>query len=234
MMELITASFIAFCGLLGALLRYAPFANSISKGQKQKVFFCYGVLYLLYTGVLTAFLHYLGMTAAIRCLQVGGNLFSLAVLIPNLCIIRGRFREHIFLLGMVVTCQYLMLSIPAYIVSFDKSLSPFMLMCAFFGLYGVLLLITFFPMRTLMKRTVEPFLELSNHNYWDTICFVPLAFFFGMMFFLWGTDTVSDLLQMVSSMFSGSMLIFMCLSLKPISMWWKIMTLKLHIMAYQG
>lgn len=213
MLELTVALVIAFFGFMGAMLRCAPFIKSATGKQKRMLALGFGIVILAYIGALLIAMKILGLQAAILCLQVGGNLLALAMLPPLLYIFRGAFKEHIFMLGVVASCQYLLLSVPAYIVSLLDGVGPFITMWAFFGSAGVLMLMTYFPMRRLLIYTVEPFLKIDSGSYWNTICFVPLVFFFAMMFVLWGSETVSSLLQMVSGLFSGSMIIFMCLSI---------------------
>ena len=212
MLEFLTAVMIASFGLMGAMLRCAPFAKNATSKQKRMLAAGFGIVILIYIGVLTAIMKLLGMQTAILCLQAGGNVLALAMSLPLLYVFRGAFKEHIFMLGVVASCQYLLLSVPAYIISL-LTVAPVVRMWVFFGSTGVLLLLTYFPMRQMLIYTVEPFLRIDSGTYWNTICFVPLVYFFAMMFVLLATETISSFFQMVSGLFSGSMIIFMCLNI---------------------
>lgn len=212
MEELILAAVIASFGLIGAVLRFSPFITTTPTKKRRAVWLWYGALTALYTGILAVTLHFVGLEKAADCLQIGGNIFAFAVSVPLLLVLRENYRVHIFLLGVVASCQYLLLSIPAFVVSFDWGLTPGGDLLLLFGVYGLILLATYYPMRRLMIYTVEPFLHMQEHGYWDTVCFVPLAFFFAIIFIVWAMKDVDSLHQLISSQFSCSMLLFMCVS----------------------
>lgn len=213
MLELFVAILIGLCMISGVLLRYTPFAAIITPKQKHVLYIVYAAVGLGNVLLMTILFHFFGLTIAIDYLQIGGTAYAVLLSLANIYVIRGKNREHLFVLGIVLSYHYLMLSVPVYLLSLMPGLHALQSLLVFLGIYGGVLLLTYWPFVGLLCNTIEPFLHMDTGNYWNTICFIPLAYFTAMTTFRWSTDTVDSALQLISGLFSGAIMIFMCMSI---------------------
>ena len=194
-------------------MRYWPFRSMVCPRRKRLLLKIYIAACLLNTVIATAFFAYRGLDSIVSYMHTGGSLFAIALTVVNILILPGRFGEHLFTLGITRTLHFLMLSIPAYILSLQPELTPAARLGQLLGLYGILVLLSHNPLQKMLCRTIAPFLELETRGYWNTIFFIPIAFFVAAAILIWGSDGVNPLLQMISSLSSGTMLVLMCWSI---------------------
>ncbi len=214
MTEFLIALIVTGCLCSGLVMRYIPFRSIANTQTKKKLFLLYGLSCLGNITIATLVFHLWGITQIVPYLHTGGSLFAIFVTLINIRLLPGRTGEHLFTLGMSRTLHFLMLSIPAYIISLQPQLDPVWQLIQLLGLYSILILITHYPLQQLLRHTIEPFLKLESEEYWKTIFFIPLAFFAAAAIMVWGTDTVNPLLQLISSLVSSGMLILMCKSIQ--------------------
>lgn len=214
MTEFLVAIAVAGCLCSGLVMRYIPFRSMVDTKTKKKLFLLYGLACLANIAIATLVFHLWGLEQVVPYLHTGGSLFAIFVTLINIRLLPGRTGEHLFTLGMSRTLHFLMLSTPAYIISLQPQLSPAGRLIQLLGIYAALLLITHYPLQQLLRHTIEPFLKLETGEYWKTIFFIPLAFFAAAAIMVWGTDTVNPLLQLISSLVSGGMLVLMCKSIQ--------------------
>lgn len=211
MLELLISILVWVCAVSGTVLRYAPFGELCSPGKKRLLFTIYAAVGILSIVMMTVFLHLFGLATALWYLQVGGTVLAVLLSSVNILVIRGKLKEHLFVLGFVVTCHYLMLSTPAYVISLVE-LEPVKELFLFIGIYCAFLLLTHFPFRALLRRAITPLLQLEGTEYSNTVLYVPLAYFVAIISHVGASDTVDRGLQLISSLFSLSIMILMCLS----------------------
>lgn len=197
----------------GMIIRYWPFRSMVCPRRKRLLRRIYIAACLLNTVIAAVFFSIRGLDTLVSYLHTGGSLFAIALTVVNILILPGHFGEHIFTLGITRTLHFLMLSIPAYILSLQPELTPAARLIQLLGLYGLLILLSHNLLQKMLCRTVAPFLELETQGYWNTIFFIPIAFFVAAAILIWGSDGVDPLLQMISSLSSGTMLVLMCWSI---------------------
>lgn len=212
MLNLLVAVFLQLCMTSGIALRYAPFAEVVPPEKMRLLVTIYTVSGLAHIVFMTVLFHFLSLSVVIQYIQVGGTIYAVLLSVANMLVIRGKFGKQLFVLGVVLTCQYLMLSIPAYLVSLFPELDVFGRLVLFLGTNGLLLLLTHWPMAKLLHMTVTPYLHLDTDSYRHTIFYIPIAYFFAIVTYVWGSDTVDWMIQLVSSLLSGGMMVLMCLS----------------------
>ena len=213
MLEFMMAVVVTVCMTCGLLLRYYPFRTMVTAGQKKLLFSLYAALCLLNLATATWVFHRFGPGASVSYLHTGGSVFAIITAIVNICLMKSRFGEHLFALGIVRTIHFLLLSTPAYIITLVPGLGDGEQLILFLGIYTFILLITHWPFQRLLCKTIEPFLQLESNDYWKTIFFIPIAFFIASAIFEWGAKDVNYLLQLISSLVSCSIMILMCLSI---------------------
>lgn len=213
MIELFCALLLTLCVFGGVLLRYAPFAPVVTRRQKKTLWICYIGLSAVNMVLLTAGMFAWGVECVFMYLRFGMILYAGLLTLVNILVISGKVREHLFVFGVVTTCNYLLMSVPNYIITFLPGYNPTEYMLLILLVYSLLLLLTFWPMRKLLCQTVEPFLHLQTNGYWNTIWFIPIALFGTRVLFAGGEHNMGSLLQLLSSGLSGSIIILMCLSI---------------------
>ncbi len=212
-MIVLASVLLLFCSCVGIALRYAPFASIITPQQKKKLWIGYTVAIVLKLISLVILMLVQGVNGGFLYLRYGLLLHAVFLTVVNIILIPGHLREHLFVFGVVMTCKYLLLTIPNFIITFfpNSTASAYLFMILIS--YTALLLGTYAPMRLLLKSTVTPFLKLEAGSYWNTIWFIPIALFGTRFLQVGGSHNAGGLLQLLSSGLSGAIVILMCLSI---------------------
>lgn len=213
MAEFLGALLISLCLVPGILLRYTPFAPLVSGRQRGILIFLYTAVSVLNILVMTLALRWKGYGSVFLFLRFDGVIFTVVMAVINILVIPGRWREHLFVFGVVLTCNYLLLAVSTFVMTRLAELDALSLFAIGGGLYLALLLATNYPMRRLLRHTVEPFLGLDSGNYWDTIWSIPIALFLFLFIALGADQRIDSLLQLFSRALYGLVMIQMCLSI---------------------
>lgn len=213
MMYFVVSVLLTLCTSVGVVLRYAPFSPVITAQQKRSLLITYGVLAAVNITVWTLVLSIQGWMAAFNYLRYGGIVYAVALSLVNIFVIRGRIREHLFAFGVVLTCTYLLMSIPNYAITFLTQPNVKTNLFIVLGIYSAVLLLTLWPLRLLLCRTVTPFLEMNNSEYWSSVWFIPIAFFGTKFLSLGGEHNTGGYMQLISSMLYIVVIILMCVSI---------------------
>lgn len=213
MIRILGALFLSLCVFTGAMLRYAPFTEVLRPDRKKWLWMGYGVMFTLNFTVLLLSLYCWGVTAGFTYLRYGIIVYAALMTLFHILVIPGKTREHLFVFGVVSSCNYLLLSIPNYLITFLPGYSPTVYLFVVLTVYTLLLLISYWPMRRLLRRTVKPFLDMDTGEYWNTIWFIPIAIFGTRFLFVGGVHNTGGIVQLLSSILSGSVIVLMCISI---------------------
>lgn len=213
MLELLAAVIMTICMSYGIQLRYAPFRSVTTSRQRRTVFLCYGVLSLVNVAGLTAVLHIWDLTLAFSYMRYGAIVYAALLTLVNILVIRGWTREHIFVFGVVITFHYLLLSIPNFALTFVPEPDVTVYLFVVLGVYCAVLLLTHWPLRYLVRRTVEPFLHMDSGEYWNTLWLLPLAFFATKFISLGGEHDTGGIRQLISNGLYAAIMVLACLSI---------------------
>jgi len=207
-MNYVYALITVLCSLFGFTLRYYPFRNVITADNRKRLYFVYGILSMLHFAALAAF--YGRNSITLEMVQSDGVFFTMLLLAVYMVLIPGRWREHLFVYGVVVTCSYMVMSIPVYLsaVYMHGSVNLWTM-----AIYSALLVVVYFPLRKLLDMTVTPFLYLDSGNYWSTVWFVPVAMFLAMYFICPGGEHKDTINHLVSHGLIALATITMCWSI---------------------
>lgn len=212
MSEFCGAALVSLCLIPGLLLRYSPFTSMVDRRRKRLLLALYIAASVVNTLVLTAMLRLWGVREAYSYLKINGVVFTLITMGINLLVIRGMWREHLFVYGVVLSCNYLLLGFTVYLITLLRELEQYWALILTAVSYLLLLLLTYAPMRTLLRNTVEPFLDLENGDYWKAIWFLPVAQFLGMLISPGGGQIVDSIRQLFSRGLYVSVTILICLN----------------------
>lgn len=208
MRGVILAILITGCMVSGLLLRYGAIASVVPPEKKRKLFVCYAAALVIHAVVLTAYFWKAGPSVAVA--KNSGVVFAVLTTGINILMLRNRVRENLFAFGIVIVCNYLLLGYPSYLghllmqngIRFDGF--------AAVGVYALLLLVTFFPMRKLLKNTVEPFLSMDSGSYWNTTWFIPNALFGMLLVSFPGAKTVESFSSILGGILCATIMILLC------------------------
>lgn len=204
---------LTLCMNVGMLLRYAPFRSTVTSEQKRTLWAFYAVVSIANVLILTVALHKWWQEAAYTYLRFGGLACAVILTLVNHFVIPGRFREHLFVFGVVILCHYLLMSVPNYVVTFLAEGSDSVYLFVIIGIYGALLLLTYWPMRKLVCSTMAPILQLDSGECWDTIWYIPITLFGTRFLSLGGEHNTGSIQQLVSSMLYIVVIILICMSI---------------------
>lgn len=213
MSNVIVSVLLTVCMTFGVALRYAPFDSLTGAREKRRIYICYFTVTAVNLVLLMTAMFIWGGMAAFTYLRYGGIVYASVITLVNILLIKGRTREHLFVSGVVITCNYLLMTVPNYAVTFLPKLSVTVYLFIVIGIYMGLLMITHLPLRRLLCGTVKPFLQLGNSEYWNTIWFIPIAFFGTKFVALGGDHNTGSIGQLISSMLYASVIILMCMSI---------------------
>ncbi len=212
MMEFLAALILSLCLLPGVLLRYLPFRSLVNRRQRIMLLISYTVLSLLHLAVLTVIIRLRGFSYELNPLRLSSTAYAVLTVVANILVIRGRLREHGFVFGIVISCNYLLLYIPTYLVS-GMDLTPVQSYFFIDGIYALLLLVSFVPLQLLLRTTVEPFLYLDSSNYWKTTWIIPLLLYISLFMSFTAEGEPSSLFQLLGRASSLLVVVFMCFSI---------------------
>ena len=208
-MRVVLALILSVCLLLGVLLRYAPFSALLGKTAKRRLMLSYAVLSLLNTVVLCGLLH---QESWLRLLRHDYFLLPIVSTLINACALKKHLKEHLFVYGIVITCNLTLVSLVSLLGKLLPDMEPTQNYLISSVIYLLLLLLCYVPEKLLLRRTVEPFLMMSSGDYWVTIWFIPIAAYFSMLFVSEGLLQVSSVYQLVGRALICSVAVLMCLT----------------------
>lgn len=213
MADLAVCILLTCCVSFGVYLRYAPFSGIVGPVQRRLLYLLYGAVALLNTLLLWAGMSRWGVSFAFNYLRFGGVFYAMVLTLINILVIRGKLREHLFIFGVVITCNYLLLSIPNYVITFLSQDGSFMCLFIVLGIYFGALLLTCWPLKELLCHTVSPFLEMETEGYFNTLWFVPIALFGANFLSLGGEHNTGGVMQLIRSLLYIAVIVFICLNI---------------------
>lgn len=208
MREIILAILVTACLLSGLLLRYGAIASVVSADKKGKLMACYAVALAAHAVVLFLWFRRFGPSVAV--VKNSGVLFAVLTTGINILLLRSRVRENLFSFGIVIVCNYLLLGYPSYIGHLMGVAGYTLDGFGAIGIYALLLIVTFFPIRKLLKKTVEPFLSMDSRYYWGTTWFIPIALFGMLLATFPGGRTVKELSSILGGILCAAAMILLC------------------------
>ena len=192
----------------GLTLRYIPFKERIDRKKRKQLLFWY-------TGMLVVnFFLYLkaeeniGANAAFYKLDL--LLFCTITMCINICIVKGYIKEHLFTFGLTGLIIQQIFAVAAYlleVIGYETVLQGLVIE----NIIGILLyILSYFWIRRLVRNTVTPFLDINNHNYWNTIWFIPIAILLGSIFSTGVEKYTSTPIQLIGRIFTGMATVMIC------------------------
>lgn len=211
--HLVLSVLLTICVIWGLLLRYVPFAPMLEGKKKRFILIFYTSACAVNFITLFVLMHFYGIAVAFNYLRYGVITFATVTVLINAVIIKGKIREHLFIYGIVLNCNYLLMSVPNYVISKITLQSTVQYLFAIIIMYFVLLLLAYFPLKNLLRFTISPFLFMDTGRYWNTIWFIPIAYFGAKYIALGGEHNSGSIGQLISSMLYAVIIVLMCMSI---------------------
>ena len=127
----------------------------------------------------------------------------------NVIVIKEYKREHLFTFGLVATCMYMLLSSATYLSKFFFKEDPIYQYLVGTGFYLLFMVIWYFPIRSMLKKIVSPFLSHKSVDYWKHVWFIPMMLYVSMFIALPLDQNIGSLALLLSRLFiSISVIIF--------------------------
>lgn len=146
-------------------------------------------------------------------IQFNGFLIAAIVTLTNRKQVKGRWKEHLFVFGIVESCSYLILSIPILLVDLRGGFVGNMSYLTGLVIYDLLFLLLFRPIRNVLRSTVEPFLSLDTGNYWTSVWFLPVGIYFGMVMGAFSNMDAMTPSRLISRIFLSVTMLMLCRSI---------------------
>ena len=213
MKEMIAALMLTLCVVIGMQLRYMPFAQSVTRAQRRNLSVGYILWTAVYFSVIFTESRAKGLEAVLNYMRYGGILSAAVLTAINVAVIRRWIRQQLFVLGIVLTCHYLMMSVPNFVITLISGLSPTGYIFLVIVVYLLLLILTYWPLHKLLHNSITVFLHSESGDFWHTIWFMPLAYFTAKYISLGGTHDSGSLIQLTSSVLSGVIMISLCINI---------------------
>lgn len=194
-------------------LRYAPFHEVTTTKQRKILLGSYIAASTVNYLLVAVCMYICGMSFTFDYLRYGTILTALVMTIVNIIVMKGKAREQLFVFGIVLTCNHLLLSVPNLVVELLDGFTLIQYTLIVAGLHLVLVILFFAPLNGLLKKTVGPFLLMDTGKYWNTIWFLPILYFGAKYIALGGEHNTGSVAQVISSILTGGVMIFMCVSI---------------------
>ena len=185
----------------GIFLRYSPFASKITAKRKKLLLLIYSAIVLMNMTFL--FLGLKDYNTATKLIRLDILLIQIVLVITNIIVIRGYFREHIFTFGVSSTCMYILLSISSYLPHFFKGVNESYQYLIGSAIYIVISIVCYPVIQSLLKKTVSPFLSKDCNDYWKSVWFIPLLLYISMFLALPIEQSIETLSLLFSRFFIG-------------------------------
>lgn len=160
--------------LPGLVLRYLPYANSLSKEKKSKLLMYYTLTLVFQILAVTLFTK--GSAEAVTPLTYKRMMFILSTLyvFVNITIIKGPVFKHIFIYGMQGGYSLFIHSIIALVVNhFSKYMALPMQLAAQTTGYIFLFTLLFLPLWKKLKNSIIFNSSTTDTYYWNIIWMIP-------------------------------------------------------------
>lgn len=198
---------VTLCYIPGLLLRAFPFYYQALPKQKRTLWILYPSI--IVWNMLLLFVCITDFEASTPLIRLDMLLIQFAMVTANMIVFPEHKREHIFIFGLVATFMYMMLSLATYASQFFFKEDPLRQYLLGTGLYIVLLILCYLHVRTLLTKTVTPFLRKRCEDYWKHVWFIPLMLYVSMFVSLPIDQNIRSLTLLLSRIFiSASILIF--------------------------
>ena len=197
----------SLCYVPGLLLRLFPFAPYISSKQKKILAVAYPSL--IFLNMLLLFVGLSGFECATALIRLDMLLIQFLLVGANVVVMRKYWKEHLFTFGLVATCMYMLLSSALYISKFFFAKDPIYQYLLGTGIYILFMVIWYLQIRSMLKKTVSPFLDKKCADYWKSVWFIPLFLYISMMIVLPPDENLESFSLLLSRLFiSISLVIF--------------------------
>ncbi len=190
---------VTLCYVPGLLLRAFPFFSRISKKQKMMLYIVYPLLIIL--NMCGLFFGLSDFEAATALVRLDMLLIQFVMVGANVLIIKEYKREHLFTFGLVAVCMYMLLSSATYFSKFFFEEEPIYQYLVGTGFYLLFMVIWYFPIRSMLKKTVVPFLSHKSMDYWKHVWFIPVMLYFSMFIALPIDQNISSFSLLFSRLF---------------------------------
>ena len=198
---------VTLCYLPNIFLRLFPFVSVISAKQKKTLWIVYPIILLL--NILFLFYGLTDMETATKLVRLDILLIELVLISPNLFVIKEYKREHIFTFGLIETCLYMLLSSATYFSKFFFEENPIYQYLCGTGFFFIFICIWYLPIRSMLKKTVSPFLNHKCMDYWKHVWYLPALLYIAMFMVLPINENLRSLTLLVTRLFiSISVIIF--------------------------
>lgn len=196
-MKTLLLAVLTTCSFLpGLILRYIPFASMINEKQKKILNAVYGAVLLINIAVV-----YQVCNAGFNMItfaKVDMTVFGMAMALINILVIRKKIREHLFTYGLVVTCNYMILTFVTYLVYRLQGLSDMEDYIMEIAGFCILSAFCFPLLRRMVERTITPFLTMDSGDYWNTVWFIPIAFYMACLLAVPAGEYITTMRQLLS------------------------------------
>lgn len=177
---LLTTLSISTVQIPAVILRYLPFSKLIENDQKKKLFFYYGICFILQN----IFVYFLlqRIFSDITPLTYKRLLFFLSIsyVLLNVIVIKKVFFKHIFIYGMQGGYSLFIHSIVALFVgSFGSKLPIYLQLGMQTLLYIILFSIVTIPLWQIIKKSIVFNSSITNEYYWNIIWLIPALAIYG-------------------------------------------------------
>lgn len=196
--------------LLDMLLRAGPFLAKATGKQRRLAAVAYAVLCLVNLAAVCGVMTWGTWSSSI----IKNDIYIMGIVtaLVNMGLFPWRIREHLFVYGITSICTYLITplatGLTALMVGFGVEASYLVGSVS----YTLMIFAAFWPIRLLLKRTVEPFLAKDHGDYWNLMCLVSLGLFLAMRFALPWNVTAETWLDMGTRIMFGVVTLLICLN----------------------
>lgn len=214
MMILINAIFITLAQIPGIILRYLPFHSELDKRKRKLLFNTYIIFFIIeIIGILILIGNFHMDIFTFKKIMILGGYIYVAI---NCIIIKSRFFQHMFIMGMQAIYTLFLHSLVAFIQSYFFSDNPIYYQLFLQSvLYIILFIITLYPVVKILKNTFAIYIKEDMSYYWNILWIIPFCLFYSDIILTMNGEWINTFNQLVSRTLTliTAVVIFKCTTL---------------------
>lgn len=130
----------------------------------------------------------------------------------NSLFVRKRWKEHIFIAGITMLCEYVILGVPGYLIPKIMPFDNIYAYTSFIMMYGLMILICYFPLKLMLNKTIAPYLQIDKNKYWNILWIIPSIICIALYIQHPYDENIENGFEFLSRILMGIAMIIVCFS----------------------
>ena len=109
-------------------------------------------------------------------------------------------------------CEYVILGVPGYLIPKIMPLDNIYAYTSFVMMYGLMILICYFPLKLMLNKTIAPYLQIDKNKYWNILWIIPSIICIALYIQHPYDENIENGFEFLSRILMGIAMIIVCFS----------------------